>query len=193
MRARRVLVVMVVVMVATIAAEGCNLFRIRDPEDPSGGTQVPWKIPVEPYLVLVNLKASTEARSITNFDREFTTDYKFRFDPFQVIGADTAWVRDRDISALTSLFQGKGPTTLAWTPTDSGSSGPDRFYRDLGYRLVIQRSPTDTSRAIMVGRCNLYLRQEGTNWMVRRWEDLQQGDATQTWGWARLNTSLPRD
>lgn len=179
-------------MLVAASGAGCNLFQVRESETPSGGTQVPWKIPVEPYLVLVNLKATTEARSITNFDREFTSDYKFRFDPFQVIGPDTAWFRDRDIAALTSLFQGKGPTSLTWTPTDSGSTGSDRFYKGLGYRLVIQRSPTDTSHAVILGRCNLYLTQNGTNWMVRRWEDLQQGDVTQTWGWARLNTNLPR-
>ncbi len=178
----------------TLLGIACGLFKVREPEGGGPGPQVPWQIPTEPHTVLVNLKATTDLGSITNFEREFTTDpaYAFRFDPFQAIGQDTVWDRDRDIQALTALLASRGPITLTWTPTDSGSIGSDRFYRNLGYRLAIQRSSSDTSHAVILGNCNLYLTLQGTNWMVRRWEDLQSGDYSQTWGWARLNTSLPR-
>jgi hypothetical protein len=193
MMKRRILVVGVIGIGVAVLVGACGLFKVRDSEPPISGPPVPWQIPVEPHLVLVNLKATTDMKSITNFDREFTTDpaYTFRFDPFQASGADTVWDRNRDISALTTLFQGKGPATLTWTPTDSGSAGADRFYRNLGYRLVIQRSTSDTSHAVIVGNCNLYMTLQGTNWMVRRWEDLELGDNVHTWGWARLNTGLP--
>ncbi len=169
--------------------EGC-LFDPRQPEPPSTGSEVPWRIPVEPWYVLTNLKATTEARVVTNFDRSLTSDYKFRFD-FGDAQTDTVWTKDRDIAAITALFQGKGPTTLTWTPADSGGGSADRFYRNLRYRLVMRRSATDTSRVTIAGKCNLYMRQESGSWILYRWEDLQEGTLP-TWGWARLNPNLPR-
>jgi len=181
----------VIMVLAGALIGGCNLFQTREPETPTNSGNIPFYIPIEPWIVLLNLKYTTEALVITNFDRSLATNYKFRFSSSDAT-LDTVWTKDRDIAALTALFQGKGATHLTWTPTDSGGTSTDRFYQNLRYRLVMRRSKTDTSRVVIVGQCNLYMHQDNGNWMVTRWEDNVDDPDYKTWGWARLNPNLPR-
>lgn len=168
---------------------GCGLFDLREPENPNGGPQVPFEIPTEPRIALKNLKATTEARVVTNFDRSLTTDYAFRFDPFDA-AADTVWTKDRDIQAITALFKNEATVGLTWSVTDSGTTGEDRFYRNLGYRLVFRRGAADSS--VIVGKCTMYFRLEQQQWLIYRWADVKvSGDPNvYTWGYARLNPNL---
>ena len=168
---------------------GCGLFDLRNPEDPGSGPQVPFEIPTEPRIALTNLKATTEARVVTNFDRSLASDYRFRFDPFEA-GTDTAWNKDRDIQAITALFHNEAEVHLEWTVEDSSSTGSGFVYRNLGYRLVFTQSAADSF--VIVGKCYLYFRLEQQQWLIYRWEDLKSsGDPNvYTWGYARLNPNL---
>ena len=173
-----------------LAFSGCGLFDLREPENPSGGPSVPFETPTEPRIALKNLKATTEARVITNFQRSLTTSYKFRFDPFEV-GADTVWNLDRDIQAMTALFRNEADVSLVWTVRDSGTTGEDRFYRNLGYHLVFRFGAADS--AVIAGRCTLYFRQDGVQWLIYRWADVDDNEGTPnvvTWGYARLHPVL---
>jgi hypothetical protein len=172
---------------------GCNLFALRDPEPPSNTGTVRYELPSAPDQVLRNLKYSADALSAVNFDRDFGEDYRFRFDPLELVGEDTILTRDQDIAKLTALFQGKGKATLEWIsiPGIQGTS-TDPFYRDLNYRLRIRVGASDTSRTVVIrGKCNLYMHIEN-QCKITRWEDLQAFGDSLTWGWARRNTSLPR-
>jgi hypothetical protein len=168
---------------------GCGLFDLRNPEDPGSGTQVPFEIPTEPRIALQNLKATTEARVITNFDRSLASDYHFRFDPFEA-PSDTVWTRDRDIQALTALFRNEATVRLDWAVSDSGTIGNDRFYRNLGYRVVFRLSATDS--VVLGGNCTMYFRLEQQQWLIYRWADVKvSGDPNvYTWGYARLNPNF---
>lgn len=174
---------------AAILFSGCGIFDLREPESPDSGQQVPFETPTEPRIALKNLKATTEARVITNFQRSLTTDYKFRFDPFDAT-AESLWTLDRDIQALTALFRNEATVTLEWTVRDSGDIGDDRFYRNLGYNLVFRLSPADSVR--IMGRCTVYFRRSGVQWLIYRWADVRETDNPDifTWGYARLNPNL---
>lgn len=165
---------------------GCGLFDMRDPEPPAS-SEVPYVPPTQPYIVLVNLKVSTKAKSTSNFDRSLTTDYTWRFDPFDVVN-DSTWAKDRDISALEQVFRNTGTVDFTWTPTDSGTWESGRYYGNLGYRLVFRRSATDS--VLFRGKCTIYLRQTGTLWQIYRWADVNDGTDVSTWGYAKLNPNF---
>ncbi len=176
-------------LVSILAFCGCGIFDLREPESPGTGPQVPFETPTELRIALKNLKATTEARVITNFQRSLTTDYKFRFDPFDAT-AESVWTLDRDIQALTALFRNEATVSLDWTVRDSGDIGDARFYRNLGYRLVFRQGVADS--AVILGRCTLYFRKDGLQWLIYRWADVRETDAPGvfTWGYARLNPNL---
>lgn len=169
------------------AAAGCGLFDPRDPEEPVN-VEVDYNTPIEPRIALRNIEATTEARFIGNFQRAIASDYRFRFDPFDA-GADTVWRLDRDLQALNRLFQNPvASVDLTWTVRDSGNIEEDFFYRNLGYLLVFRNSATDS--VVFGGRCTLYFRLEGVEWLIYRWADVRDETAELTWGYARLNPSL---
>jgi hypothetical protein len=163
---------------------GCGIFDLRDPEDPTG-VEVEYRVPVYPYMALRNLEAAAEARYAGNFQRACTEDYKFRFFDLDVI-SDTTWSLDRDMQALTTLFQAAPEEVdLTWTVEDSVPGGEDFYYANLGYRLVFRRGEADT--VLVGGKCFLYLRNDGTQWLIYRWADIDDGTAEKTWGYARLH------
>jgi hypothetical protein len=162
---------------------GCGLFDLRDPEPPAG-SEVIFDTPTQPRIALKNIEATTEARFIGNYQRSLSTDYKFRFDPFDA-GTDTVWALDRELQAMTQLFRNDATVNLTWTVRDSGSLGEDFFYRNLGYRLVFRRSGGDSLE--FGGRCTLYFRNDGIQWLIYRMADLKDETADRTWGYARLN------
>jgi hypothetical protein len=165
---------------------GCGLFDLRDPETPSTDT-VPFIPPTDPHIVLQNLRVSAAAKSTSNFIKSITTDYVWRFDPFDVV-SDSIWAGDRDLSALESMFKNTGTVKLTWTPNDSGPWESGRYYGNLGYRLVFRRSATDS--VMYRGKCTMYLRQVGTQWMVYRWADVNDGTDVSTWGYGKLNPNF---
>ncbi|MBD3162855.1 MAG: hypothetical protein GF346_10685 [Candidatus Eisenbacteria bacterium] len=176
-----------VLLACGVSAAGCGLFEPRDAETPTD-VEVDYETPIDPRIALRNIEATTEARFIGNFQRAFTTDYRFRFDPFDA-GADTVWTLSRDLQALGSLLQNEVESVdLTWTVRDSGNIGEDRYYRNLGYRLVFRRSATDS--VVFGGRCTLYFRTEGVEWLIYRWADVRDETAELTWGYARLNPNL---
>ena len=165
---------------------GCGLFDIRDPEEPTG-TEVPYVTPVERYLALKNLETATEARFAGNFQRAFAQDYVFRFDALDA-GTDTTWNLDRDLQALTNLFENAPEDVdLTWTIRDSAYYGDDFYYGNLGYRVVFRASATDS--VLIGGKCFLYFRYQGSEWLVYRWADIYDETADKTWGYARSHAA----
>lgn len=178
-------------LVGVIALVGCGLFDLRDPEDPNQGTQTRFLDPVRPHVVLKNLAYATEARDAVNYRRSWTDDYVFRFDPFDVI-VDSTWTAERDFSAINTLLNNYAGAEVSWAPRDSEETPDGGFiYRNLGYRLVLRRSATDT--VAVSGLMTLYLRQTNTLWYIYRWADLNNGQDPFTWGFARLNPDVPQD
>ena len=165
---------------------GCGLFDLRDPEPPSTDT-VPFVPATDPHIVLQNLRVSAEAKSTSNFIKSITTDYVWRFDPFDVV-SDSVWAGDRDLSALESMFKNTGTVKLTWAPNDSGPWESGRYYGNLGYRLVFRRSATDS--VMFRGKCTIYLRLVGTQWTVYRWADVNDGTDVSTWGYGKLNPNF---
>lgn len=165
---------------------GCGLFDLREPEQPSTDT-VPFIPATDPHIVLQNLKVSAEAKSTSNWVKSTTSDYVWRFDPFDVV-SDSIWAGDRDVTALESMFQNTGTVELTWAPNDSGPWESGRYYGNLGYRLVFRRSATDS--VMFRGKCTIYLRQAGTQWMIYRWADVNDGTDVSTWGYGKLNPNF---
>jgi len=179
----------VLVCLSLVVCAGCGLFDLREPENPDSGPQVPFEIPTEPRIALENLKATTEARVVTNFDRSLTADYIFRFDPFEA-PSDTVWNKDRDIQAITAMFRNESKVTLNWAVTDSGNIEDDFFYRNLGYRLVFRLGVADS--VVIIGKCTMYFRLDQQQWLIYRWADVKvSGDPdVYSWGYARLNPNF---
>ncbi len=165
---------------------GCGLFDLREPEAPTTNT-VPFVPPSDPHIVLLNLRVSAGAKSTSNFIKSITSDYVWRFDPFDVV-SDSTWAGDRDLSALESMFKNTGTVKLTWTPNDSGPWEGGRYYGNLGYRLVFRRGPADS--VMFRGKCTIYLRQVGTLWMIYRWADVNDGTDVSTWGYGKLNPNF---
>ena len=165
---------------------GCGIFDLRDPEEPTG-VEVDYRTPVYPYMALKNLEVATEARYAGNFERAYTEDYIFRFFELDA-GSDSTWNLDRDIQALTSLFEGAPEEVdLTWTVEDSAYQGEDFYNGNHGYRLVFRLSAADS--VLVGGKCFLYLRNDGTQWLIYRWADIYDGTAEKTWGYARLHAN----
>ncbi len=165
---------------------GCGLFDLRDPQPPSTST-VPFEIPTDPHIVLRNLKVSAKAKSTSNYEKSVTTDYVWRFDPFDVV-SDSIWAGDRDLAALDQMFKNTGNVELTWAPSDSGPWASGRYYGNLGYSLVFRRSATDS--VVFRGKCTIYLRQVGSQWMIYRWADVNDGTEASTWGYGKLNPNF---
>lgn len=174
------------VLVAAGLLPGCGLFDLRDPEPPAG-SEVDFDTPTHPRIALRNIEATTEARVISNYQRSLASDYKFRFDPFDAAG-DSVWALDRELQAMTQIYRNQATVNLTWTVRDSGSLGEDFFYRNLGYRLVFRRTGGDSLE--FGGRCTLYFRNDGIQWLIYRWADLRDDTADLTWGHARLNPTF---
>jgi hypothetical protein len=172
--------------VLALFVAGCGIFDLRDPEEPAG-SEVEYKVPVYPYMALRNLELAAEARYAGNFERACTEDYTFRFFDLDAI-SDSTWDLNRDIQALTTLFQAAPEQVdLTWTVTDSVPGGEDFYYGNLGYRLAFARGEADT--VLVGGKCFLYLRNDGTQWLIYRWADIDDGTAEKTWGYARLHAA----
>ena len=165
---------------------GCGIFDLRDPEDPTG-VEVEYNIPVYPHIALRNLEIATEARYAGNFERACTEDYVFRFFELDAL-SDSTWNLDRDIQALTTLFQAAPEQVdLTWTVVDSVPGGEEFYYGNLGYRLVFRLNAADS--VLVGGKCYLYLRNDGIQWLIYRWSDIADGTAEKTWGYARLHAT----
>jgi len=169
-----------------VVSAGCGLFDLREPEKPSTNN-VPFEIPTSPHIVLRNLKVSAKAKSAINFQRSITTDYVWRFDPFDVV-SDSIWAGDRDLAALDLMFKNAGDVDLVWAPSDSGPWADGRYYGNLGYRLVFRRSVLDS--VVFRGNCTIYLRLVGSQWTIYRWADLNDGTDASTWGYGKLNPNF---
>jgi len=167
----------------------CGLFDLRNPASSGGQGEVPWDTPTEPRIALANLKTATEARAIGNYERSLTTDYVFRFDPYDV-AADTVWHRDKELAGMGALFNNEATVRLTWTVRDSGHIGENRYYRNLGYRLVFRRSASDS--VVIVGLSVMYFKMDGVQWLIYRWADVKDTNQPNlpSWGYARLNPSL---
>jgi hypothetical protein len=180
-----------------LPAAGC-LFSARTPESPSVN-EVPWLDPNTPVKALTNVQVTFGAKSIANYDRSLASD--FAFEPDAADAADVRavdptffdnWTKQREVAALTSVFQqSEGTVTFTWGPphpsslnmlTDNADPGGGKFYENLKYQMVFRRTGADTT---ISGLVNLYLREQTGGWSIYKWIDQQDGLGNATLGRVR--------
>lgn len=183
-----------------LPATGC-LFSTRTPEFPSVNN-VPWLDPIEPAKVLTNVATTLSARSIGNYDRSLASDFTFvpaEADRAYLMGSgdptfydSPPWDKQRELDTLTSIFlESDGRVTFIFGPpipladamlTDESDTGGGRFYKDLKYRMIFNRTTSDTT---VSGLVNLYLRETTAGWSIYKWVDQQDGLGNPTLGLLR--------
>jgi len=182
-----------VVALAALVGGGC-LLSTRDPETPSTDT-VPWKDPLAPDDVLLNIRVSISGKSLTKYLESLADS--FRFVPNQsdelVIGSGyfDDWSKQDESRVFGNIFQmqGSAALTYAWPTQPNEIPDPDHpedyLYENITYRMTARRPTAPPKDSVFTGRANLYLRRYGTQWKLLRWEDIADGDTLKSLGLVR--------
>ncbi|MCA9728713.1 MAG: hypothetical protein R3E12_01325 [Candidatus Eisenbacteria bacterium] len=181
-----------------LAFAGCGVLDTRTAEPPDVTIEIPYSDPLEPGIVLDNIKATLQAKSTNNYGTSLHDD--FTFQPADVDAADFAvnlpWTKDKEVAVtdafLNDFLSETGLVGVTWdvpsSTLEAGQSDTGErqvYYQDLGYTLTFQLGILTRTYS---GSCDMYFREgAGGFWSIYDWQDKEDGSGNATWGRLRID------
>ena len=183
---------MLVAVLSVVLSGGC-LFGPREPDGPPEDNPVDWQTPINTSIVLQNLKASFEGKSISNYRNCFADTYRFHVDPADSLDAGEEgydryanWTREDEEHAAQGIFGDAAGITVSFTNVEEPQEDLDITYRRDDYELTVEwESGEHVNEEITYkGRATLWMRRDNTGrWAIFRWVDRRSGEeGVESWG-----------
>jgi hypothetical protein len=176
--------------VLVLAVSGC-LFDTRDAEqpDPGGDDAVPLDDPLAPFEAI---KVALATLRDANYERAISTN--FVFSPTQDDSLDTTWggrpvyenwTKDVEMDVLGVLLSESRSIDVEFTAQAQGG-GTTTFQRfDVRYVLTVVDRVTPTDTTVYEGRAYFDHRNEGGNWRLTFWDEIETVPNRKTWGFLK--------
>jgi hypothetical protein len=180
-------------------AIGCKIFAVRQAAPPTTVSGPKWVTPSLPESVLLNIRVTINARSLTNYSRSLADTFTFVPDPGEegpVVTYFDGWTREQEIAAMGSILSADTTQRMAltWTAPNGQSYASllrsvgdnSKYFENLEYELITS-STVSSKKDTTLGRVDLYLKETNDGWYVYKWQDKIQENRYHTWGWVRFN------
>jgi hypothetical protein len=177
------------VYVLAILLSGC-IFDTREPNppDPGGEPAIPLDDPLAPFEAMT---VALETLKDANYERAISES--FVFSPLEQDSLDQTfagtdvyanWNRTVELDVLALLISDAQFIDVQFNPTaEGGTTTFQRFRVNYSLRIVNRGAPTDTS--MYEGVAYIDNRNEGGNWRVVFWDEIDTVPNQQTWGYLR--------
>lgn len=204
-RAAGVLLLFGALALIGLAAPGCGLFEIRNPQDPSQNSCARHQ-PNSYDSTVFNFEAgmACKIRGKTNLTEALGSNFRFILDPLDVIGSrrPDSLEASQTLIGFDSFFQSLLTEDRVFAeiryrdlPADRNRTLPDgrQFFDDVVYEIrVTDGKPNPTIRRVLNGVADIYFVDDGGNWTFDRWEDQAQSTGGAVTLGSVLGDAIPR-
>jgi hypothetical protein len=177
---------------ALLAATPACLFDTRDPQDPIPSTECPVITLDSNEQVFVAMANSLEdCKKDANYERAISTN--FVFSPtltdsldqnFDGTGVFTGWTKQVEMDVLNLLLSDAQTIDVEFTPTPIINKNNFVRYR-VSYTLDVINKATPTDTTHYGGVAQFDVRNEGGNWRVTFWDEIETVTGKSTWGFLK--------
>jgi hypothetical protein len=172
-----------------LAALPACLFDTRTAEPPdAGGSTVSLN---DPLQVFVAIKQSLTSQQDANYERALSS--QFIFSPtlqdsldqnFINTGVYSDWNKTREMDFLGLLLADAQHLRADFSPSVLVNKNTYVRYK-VNYSLVVVNTATPTDTTRYVGVAQFDVENEGGNWRLTFWNDIETVDGFSTWGYLR--------
>lgn len=187
-----------VAAVASILMASSCLFDTRDPEPPTGDTTVcTLESSANAFLCMAN---ALEDQQDAGYDRSISDNFIFsptltdsldQNFPGCDIGAPNCvynnWTKEVEMEVLGQLL-GDAESTIVDFGSPSALINKSTFVR---YRVTYSLEVVDADTTTYEGVAEIDVRNEGGDWRVTFWNEVETVEGSRTWGYLRGITRLP--